>query len=348
VQANKRKEARHGEIPEHPMSTMSHTPSRLAGFLCGVLMVCFASTPQAQGWRESSLAVGGVERWYRVYAPQTLARHAAVVVVLHGGTESMRTLFKEKHDGGQWLKLADREGVLLVVPNGVNGHSGDAHGDRQNWNDLRGKAAEVQSQADDVGFIRALLGRIGTEHDIDPRRIYVTGVSNGGMMTYRLLIEMPERFAAGAAFVAHLPRETDRLRPPARPVPLMMWSGTSDPVMKFDGGEITGGRGDMRSARDTVAWWLAANRADANGVRVELLPDADPDDGCRIEKSSYPALPGGAPVTFYRAEGGGHGMPSTAATTEGFLRKRLIGPTCKDAEGAELAWAFLRNFDLPR
>jgi polyhydroxybutyrate depolymerase len=213
---------------------------------------------------------------------------------------------------------------------------------------LRTKVSEVQSRADDVGFMRALLGRIGAEHDIDPRRIYVTGASNGGMMTYRLLIEMPELFAAGAAFVAHLPRESDRLRPPARPVPIMMWSGTSDPIMKFDGGEIAGGRGDMRSARETVAWWLAANRADARGVRAERLPDVDPDDGCRIEKSSYPALPGGAPVTFYRAEGGGHSLPSTAMEADGFLRKRLIGPTCGDADGAELAWTFLRNFESRR
>lgn len=329
---------------------MIRSPFRLALAVCTVLMVFIAPVAQAQGWRESSLAVSGVDRWYRVYVPNALPGNAPMVLLLHGGTESMRTIFDEKHGATrEWLSVAEREKFLLVVPNGTNGRTGDTRGDRQNWNDLRSNPSESQSQADDVGFVSALLNRIEAEYGIDPKRIYVSGASNGGMMTYRLLIELPERFAAGAAFIAHLPRETDRLRPPARAVPLMIWSGTLDPLMKFHGGELIGGRGRVRSAQETVAWWQQANRADAQKAQARTLPDVDPGDGCRVEQTVYPALTGGAPVVFYRADGGGHSLPTRQSIPSGGrIRQRLIGPTCRDVEGAQLAWEFLRKFGLPR
>lgn len=309
------------------------------------LMIALPSGAQAWGWAESSVMVDGLERWYRVYSPASLPKNAPAVVLLHGGTESMRKLFKPSHPGAhEWKNLADRHKFLLLVPNGTNSKTGDAKGDNQNWNDLRSEPDEMQSQADDVSFIRALLDKIEAEHSIDNRRVYVTGASNGGIMTYRLLIEMPERFAAGAVFIAHHPRETNRLHKPAQAVPLMMLSGTLDPIMKYNGGEIMGGRGNMRSAQETLNWWLHANRANAQNAQIETLPDSDPNDGCRIERTRYPALPGGAPVVFYRAEGGGHTTPTLQPVSYGRLIQRLIGPTCQDAEGAEFAWEFLNHF----
>lgn len=311
-----------------------------------VLLGLVAPAALAQGWRESSIAVGGSERWYRVYVPAALPKNAPLVLLLHGGGGGMRTLFRESGGGTrEWVGVAEREKFLLLTPNGVSGKTGDTRSDHQNWNDLRSDPSESQSRADDVGFIRALLDHVGAAYGTDPARVYVTGASNGGIMTYRLIIEAPERFAAAAAFIAHLPRETDRLRQPARAVPLMMWSGTLDPLMKYDGGEIPGGRGAVRSARETVAWWVQANRTDSERAQAEVLADLAPDDGCRVERTTYPAGPGGAPVVFYRAAGGGHTVPTRKAVPRaGPLRQRLIGPTCRDVEGAELAWAFLQTF----
>lgn len=309
--------------------------------VCAALVFLCSPTARAQGWQESSITVNGVERWYRVYVPDGLPRHAPLLLSLHGGGGSMHSIDRSATHG--WVQLADQRKFLLVVPNGTHGSSGDAHGRRQNWNDLCSNSGESQSRADDVGFVRALLDRIEADHASDPRRVYVTGNSNGGLMTYRLLLELPERFAAAAAFIANLPVESTRLRPPARPVPLMIWSGTEDRLMKFNGGEIPGGRGRMRSALETVAWWVQANRADSSMPRTVALPDVDPNDGCRIQGARYPALADGAPVLFYRAEGGGHTMPTRSETSSegGPIYKLLVGPTCRDVEGAEIAWEFM-------
>lgn len=120
-----------------------------------------------------------------------------------------------------------------------------------------------------------------------------------------------------AAFIANLPVEAKLLRQPARSVPLMIWSGTGDRLMKYNGGEIPGGRGWVRSVPETVAWWVQANRADASKAQTVALPDVDPNDGCRIHGTRYPALADGAPVLFYLAEGGGHTMPTQSETFSG-------------------------------
>ena len=79
-----------------------------------------------------------------------------------------------------------------------------------------------------------------------------------------------------------------------------------------------------------------------------MLPDTDPADGCRIQLEVHDAGPGGAPVWFYSAVGGGHAMPSIRhELADSALVRRFIGPVCRDAEGAEIAWQFFRAKSLP-
>lgn len=294
-------------------------------------------------WTESSMKVGAVERWYRIYRPRSLQPGAPTVLLLHGGTQSMRKLFAARAGGTRaWPDLADREGFLLVVPNGTNAETGDTRGDKQNWNDLR-PADERQSDADDVRFIRQLLDHAASLHRTDPRRVYVTGASNGGMMTYRLLIEAPERFAAGASFIATLPADLRGVQAPALATPILIANGTQDPLVKWDGGAVRGQRTVMLGAPANRDWWVRANRAETAGAKEEALPDGDPSDGCRLHRTLYPATrPGAAPVVFIRMEGAGHALPSRAhELADNILIRRLIGPLCRDAEGAELAWEFM-------
>jgi polyhydroxybutyrate depolymerase len=307
------------------------------------LLMFLSTVGHAQGWQESSIFVDGFERGYRVYVPDALPRHAPLLLSLHGGTGSMYTIDKGATHG--WVRLADQHRFLLVVPNGTNGDTGNTRGKRQTWNDLRSNPAESQSRSDDVGFVRALIDQIEAKYATDHDRVYVTGVSNGGIMTYRLLIEMPDRFAAAAVFVANIPVEAKSLRPPQQAVPLMIWSGTEDGLMKYDGGEVVGGRGRMRSVPETVAWWVHANRADTSLAETVLLPDIDPKDGCRVRRTLYPAPAGAAPVLFYLAEGGGHTMPTQTdyGYEGGPIYHMLVGRTCRDVDGADIAWEFMNS-----
>ena len=314
---------------------------RLARCVWIVMAILFAAFAHASGWKESSITVNKVERWYRVYVPDGLPRTAPLLLSLHGGGGNMHTIDKGAAHG--WVRLAERHKFLLVVPNASNA-AGDTHGSKQNWNDLR-SSADSRSDADDVGFLNALLDSVEAEYATDARRVYVTGVSNGGLMTYRLLVDAPDRFAAAAAFIANMPVDATRLHQPSQPVPLLIWSGTEDRLMKYEGGEIPGGRGMMRSTPDTVAWWVMANKTDSAQAHSEMLPDIS-DDGCRVRRTHYPPRSNGAPVLFYLAEGGGHQMPSQSenASEGGTFFRALVGRVCKDVDGADIAWEFMSRF----
>jgi poly(3-hydroxybutyrate) depolymerase len=126
----------------------------------------------------------------------------------------------------------------------------------------------------------------------------------------------------------------------------MIANGTKDPLIRWDGGAIPGQNDRLRPTPQTVAWWVEANRARREPRARQTLPDRDPSDGCRIHLDEYPAgEQPSAPVLFYTMEGGGHTMPSLKYRHPDLPGiRRLIGPTCRDAEGADLAWQFFRRF----
>jgi polyhydroxybutyrate depolymerase len=249
----------------------------------------------------------------------------------------------------EWLAVARANNILLLAPNGTNAETGDAKGDTQFWSDLRQGATTRTTTADDVAFIREMLSWAHKTYKTNSARTYVTGASNGGMMTYRLLIEAPELFAAAAAFIAALPDDIGRIQKPKMPTPLMIVSGTVDPLVQWNGGAIAGNRGSVVSAAENLKWWLSANRANPEPAETVQLPHLDPKDTCRIERQTFSANPGGAPVVFYANLGGGHAMPSIKhKIPDGFLVRRFIGHICRDAEAADLTWAFFKQHTRPQ
>ena len=296
----------------------------------------------ALGFAERSVQVGSTERWFLVRAPKDKSQAAPVLLILHGGGQSMRHLFSTTAGATRgWPELAERENALLLVPNATHAETGSATSDDQTWNDLR-QGVSRESTADDVSFLLGLLDWANGTHNVDRTRVYVTGASNGGMMTFRLLMEAPERFAAGAAFVSALPVDGSRLKRPSKPTPLLIANGTLDPLVLWNGGKIAGGRGETRSTAATVSWWLSANSASMEPTSTARLPDRAPDDNCVIEHRVYGAQPGGAPVETFTMIGGGHTIPSAKyVLPDNWFVRRFLGPVCRDAEGIELAWTFL-------
>lgn len=294
------------------------------------------------GWHEGTLQHDGGERVYRFYLPENLPDNAPTVVLLHGGTQSMDAIFRSNAGGtNAWPTLAEAMKFLLVVPNGTNPKTESPTGDDQFWNDCRapGSVEGPQSTADDVGFVMELESWAASRFSTDPDRFYVSGVSNGGQMAYRLAIERPDRIAGVAAFIASLPIQSECSRP-SSPVPVFIANGTEDPITPFEGGDADG-RGPYLSAPDTRRQWARANKADTTRRTETVLPDRNPDDGSVVICEDDPAGEHGAPVRFCRIEGGGHTMPSIEHGLPRWVR-RIIGPQNRDVEGARLAWEFLR------
>jgi polyhydroxybutyrate depolymerase len=313
---------------------------RISLFAIATTAVQAAQVPQ--GLLEKSLDVNGVKRWFLIREPAA-RRPAPVVVLLHGGTQSMRKLFARESNGtARWLDVAAREDILLLVPNGTNSRTGDTRGDDQNWADLR-EDSSAGTKADDVGFVGALLDWTSMRYRVDAKRVYVTGASNGGMMTFRLLLEAPDRFAAAAAFIASLPASYSEVAAGGkRPVPLLLWNGTEDPLIRWAGGTVGRDRGETMAIPRMVDWWARHNRT-TSPLEERALPDLDPRDGCRVFRTEYPSR-NGAPLIFYRAEGAGHTIPVRQPVAPmGRLVRRIMGPPCHDVDGPELAWTFFER-----
>lgn len=304
--------------------------------------------PTKPGWHEVKIRSGGLDRWVLIYIPQNLpARGAATVFLYHGPDQGMRMLFSNNSGGSkEWPALAEKERFLLVIPNGVNPVNNDTFGNNQHWNELRAAGMKRDSQADDVSFNRMAIQWIQTEYETDPKRVYLTGGSTGGMMVYRLLSELSDIVTAAAVFNANLPADVTALKAPVKPRSLMIYTGTDDNIMKSGGGEITGQNigGQVMPADATIQWWVKANRTQASDPGSLYLPDKDPNDGCKIKIINFPAQPGGAPLTHYRGEGCGHAMPSIKHSfSANKFQQGLAGNQSKDAEGAEIAWNFMKN-----
>ena len=232
---------------------------------------------------------------------------------------------------GQFEELADRHGVFVVYPEGVE----------RSWNDGRG-SDRIHAQAhgiDDVGYLRALVAHLVREHPIDPERVFATGISNGGLMSLRLLCEPGSPIRAAAAVTASLgARIADRCEP-TPPRSLLLVNGTEDPLVPYDGGDITlfgRSRGAVLSTDATLAHWREAMGCPAEASVDETLPDRDPDDGTRVRQVEWGPCEGGSRVGLVRIDGGGHTWPGGWQ----YLPELVIGRTSRDVRGADLIWEF--------
>lgn len=290
---------------------------------------------------EYAITQDGLRRPFLVYTPRSYQPGNAAVLLLHGGAGSMRKNFFYPASA-RWKELAERDGFLLLSPNGVNPRTGDAEGDFQTWNGLRPGQDGRRSQADDVAYLEQVVAWSIERKEVDRDRIYTVGASNGGEMVHRLLIERPQLFAAGVSNISNLP--ANKISDVERPTPIMILNGTADPLMPYEGGPVRQVAEPVRSVGETLSYWISMHELDRDAAETTRLPDADPDDGCRIVRTAYRGAPDAPPpVVFYRVEGGGHSVPFPSKAERPAAIRRLLGNACHDADGTALAWAFMRR-----
>lgn len=302
-----------------------------------------ADTPEP-GLKQDTLQHDGLVRVYRFYVPETLAENPALVILLHGGGGSMDQLFRPNAGGTQeWVDVADDHGFILMVPNGVNIDTGPPSGDSQNWNDCRTPSEEIEpvSTADDVGFISRVIGLLQERFDSDKQSVFSTGSSNGGMMTYRLAAELPDKITAGAAFIANVPAASECPEP--SPVPMMMMVGTDDTFMPFEGGSIIGNRGEVLSSEESREFWLNVNRLDSEPFEVFTFPSLDNGDDTSVTCERYGSAQIGETVRYCVVDGGGHISPSINHPIPNWL-ERILGAQNRDLESAREAWEFFQSY----
>jgi len=269
---------------------------------------------------------GNTDRDYLLYTPRSYSSDspAALVVVLHGGHGDAERVAEQTG----FMPIADREGFLVVYP--------EAHDDH--WND--GRSTTV-SEFDDVAYITAVVDDIAAKRAVDPARVFVAGISNGGMMTQRLACDATEKFAAFASVVANLPVGRKSVCEPSRPVSIMLINGTADPLMPYRGGEIKKGRragqgGTVLSAPETAEFWATVSGCSVSSASTKL-PDKDTKDGSTVNKTQFGQCKGGTSVVFYSIDGGGHAWPGSPVKPRA---TRLTGKMNNDVSASDLIWGF--------
>jgi polyhydroxybutyrate depolymerase len=289
-----------------------------------------------------TIEIDGEKRYFRIVRPASYEKGNPAVVLLHGGTQSMRKVLEAGTTTARWRQLAEQHGFMLLLPNGKGMRGGPAYGDKQVWNDLRPNTDGRRSGANDVTFIRHVIDWAIGKHNVDAQRVYLTGSSNGGMMTLRMMVEASEYVAAGAVFIASLPK--NKIERPESATPILMINGTEDPLVKWNGGPVAGSGNPVRSVPNTVKYWVEVNDVDPRSAKTIKLPDRA-DDGCRVTRTTYTHRGEERPrVVVYRVEGGGHSIPDQTPPKRPAVVQKLIGTTCEDLDGVDVAWYFLKQF----
>lgn len=182
-----------------------------------------AAPEPVPGTTEHRLAFGGFDRTYRLVIPPRLPKgRVPVVVVLHGGFGTAAGALEQ----GGWVDAAARGRFVVVAPEGTT----------RSWNAGVCCGPPVRRGVDDVGFVLAVLDQVERDLPVDRGRVFATGISNGGMLAYRLACDASDRFAAIAPVSATL--VTDGCSPTV-PVSVLHIHGLVDGNVPFDGGVPT-------------------------------------------------------------------------------------------------------------
>ena len=252
----------------------------------------------------------GVKRTYQLYIPTSYDGAHAVPVVFefhgNGSTAARQVAY------GDFRPLADRDDFIIVAP--------DGQGDVPHFN-LTGQSGEQN----DVSMVSSLLDFIEANYCVDPKRIYSTGLSDGGAMTSQLACLEADRFAAfGAVAVVLYPPGCGS----SRAVPITAFAGTADPIVPFNGGKVNCcGNPTVDPTTDTMAAWARQDSCDTTPTTDRL--------GTEVRRMTWTGCSGTSTVVLYIIDGGGHTWPGSQ-----FIPG--LGLTTHQINASDTIWAFFK------
>ncbi len=310
----------------------------LSAFVKMLVVINLISFPALSGSdKRTSIIHDNLKRTFHIHIPQSFNKSTPcpLVIALHGRGGNGKSMILLTHKG--FNKLADQDGFIVVYPDGIE----------LNWNDGR-MDEEANDRAhreniDDVGFISALIDFMIKDYNTDTKRVYITGISNGAIMSYRLACELSQKITAIAPVDGNIPNMLAGKCSPLRPVSVLTINNTNDPLVPFEGGEIQGKikrvkLGKVLSVNESVGFWVKQNNCSKTPV-VTKEPDRDPDDGTRVTREQYIDGNDGTEVILYSVDGGGHTWPGGVQ----YLPEWIIGKTSRDIDANVVIWDFFKR-----
>ncbi|PLX14337.1 MAG: hypothetical protein C0598_01540 [Marinilabiliales bacterium] len=276
-------------------------------------------TLKSQQTINSSIIHDNLTRDYILYLPATYDGSESVPLIInfHGyGSNAF-----EQMNYGDFRPIADTAGFLVVQPQGelLNGIS---HWNVGGWT--------IGSTVDDVGFTAALIDSLSELYNIDEDRVYATGMSNGGFMSFLLACQLGDKIAAVAPVAASMTPETYDECSPDHSMPILQFHGTTDNVVPYGGAIWT------KPVQDAIDYWVEYNNCYPLPTIIEI-PDNDPNDGSTVEHIIYPSGNNGVRTEHFKIYGGGHTWPGSAFGGAG---------TNYDINASNEIWKFFLKYDI--
>lgn len=313
---------------EHRRRTLSVWASWIAlmlmlqGLCCPLTLEASVQT----GDRDDAIYVGSLRRVYHLHVPSSYdgTKPTPLVLVFHGLLETSLDM------GGMtgFSQLADQKGFIVVYPESIGRH----------WNDGRGTTAIAPRDADDVGFVLALIEHLTRTLAIDSARVYATGMSNGAMFSQRLACELSEHIAAIGPVSGTMAANIAARCTPSQPVSVVEFHGTRDAFVPWHGGQVRGLGGKVLSVPETMARWAQLNGCGPPPPPMIAEPPRHAQGGMWVLREGYGPCQAGSDVALYSIEGGRHFWPRGLERT-----LPLIGRVSRPINVTHVIWDFFET-----
>jgi len=272
---------------------------RAAAFLLAALLVAAAG---ARADERIDLPYQGETRDYLLHVPPNAGDGPlALVIALHGASGSAPGFAGET----RFAEASDKFGMLVAFPDGSEG----GNPRRRTFNAQICCGDAVTRQVDDVGFVGAVIEDVARHHPVDRARVYATGMSNGGMLTYQLAAMHPDWFAAVAPVAAAIggmtrAGKTYIIPMPAMPVPVMIIHGTKDLYVPYAGGSSPVLKFPniwKMSVDDALSFWAASDGCAGKPAIAYAAKN--------LKREAYADCKEGSEVVLWEILGGDHNWP---------------------------------------
>ncbi len=258
-------------------------------FLILLLFVVFIRTSVSQTTVTDSLMSGGNMRHYHLYLPKNYIPGSSRPLILNFHGYGSNASAEQNYT--KFMPVADTAGFLIVYPEGTIDGTG-----KQYWN---AGIPGLPQTPDDVAFVSSLIDALHTRYNINTNKVYATGLSNGGYMSYRLAWKLSDKIAAIASVSGSMgPPDFAKCDPP-RPIPIMEIHGTSDNVVVYNGSAIA------MNIDTLMQFWVAKDHCFPISDPLNL-PDIDPSDGSNVIHFIWSAEIANINCELYRITGGAH------------------------------------------
>lgn len=267
----------------------------------------------------SNLTHDSIDREFIIYIPASYTGDTPVPLVFnfHGYTSNA----SEQMNYGDFRPIADTANFIVVHPEGTL-FDGNTH--------FNVGGFTAGSTVDDVGFTAAMIEQLEAEYNIDSDRIYSTGMSNGGFMSFLLACQLSDKIAAIASVTGSMTPETYDACDPQHPTPVLQIHGTTDAVVPYLGAFWS------RSIDDVVDYWVGFNNCSSDPT-VDEIPNTSTIDLSSAEHFVHDDGDNGATTEHIKITGGGHTWPGTAFVFPG---------TNLDFNASVEVWKFFSRYDI--